>query len=70
MISDIDNEKSVSPQGVSLDYHFTEREIRLLAKFFRNHQSELPDGLVDFSDKIERTVYNTMSIGEAEVFFS
>lgn len=70
MISNIDNEKCGASNGASLDYHFTEREIRLLAKFFRKHQSELPDGLADFSDKIERAVYNTMSIEEAEVFFS
>lgn len=56
--------------GVSLDYHFNEREIKLLAKFFRKHQSEIPDGLLDFSMKIERSVYSTMSIEEAEVFFS
>lgn len=65
-----DKEKSGSCKGAALDYHFTESEIRLLAKFFRKHQSELPDGLIDFSDKIERSVYNTMSIEEAEVFFS
>ncbi len=55
---------------ISLDYHFTEREIRILARFFRNHQEEIPDGLLDFSMKVERVVYSSMSIGEAEAFYS
>ncbi|MBR1405115.1 MAG: hypothetical protein IJ558_13190 [Treponema sp.] len=56
--------------AASLDYHFTEREIKILAKFFRNHQEEIPDGLLDFSMKIERVIYNSMSIDEAEAFYS
>ena len=61
---------SKSNNSLSLDYHFNEREIRLLAKFFRNNQEKLPDGLIDFSTKIERTIYNSMSIAEANAFFS
>ena len=42
----------------------------ILARFFRNHQDEIPDGLLDFSMKIEKVVYSSMSIGEAEAFYS
>ena len=56
--------------SLSLDYHFNEREIKLLARFFRNNQEEIPDALLDFSMKIEQTIYNSMSIDEAEAFYS
>ena len=59
-----------SEGGISLDYHFNEREIKLLARFFRNNQERLPDGLLNFSMKIERAIYNSMSIDEAEAFYS
>ena len=62
--------KNRAESRISLDYHFTEREIRILARFFRNHQEQIPDGLLDFSMKIERVVYSSMSIGEAEAFYS
>ncbi len=62
--------KDESKNTVSLDYHFTEREIMILARFFRNHQDQIPDGLLDFSMKIEKVVYSSMSIGEAEAFYS
>lgn len=57
-------------QSLSLDYHFNESEIKLLARFFRNNQEQLPDGLLDFSTKIERAIYNSMSIDEAQAFYS
>ncbi len=63
-------DKNRAESQISLDYHFTEREIRILARFFRNHQEQIPDGLLDFSMKIERVVYSSMSIGEAEAFYS
>ncbi|MBQ9206607.1 MAG: hypothetical protein IJ158_07830 [Treponema sp.] len=56
--------------SISLDYHFTENEIKLLARFFRTNQEQLPDGLLDFSTKIERAIYNSMSIDEAQAFYS
>lgn len=56
--------------SMSLDYHFNENEIRLLARFLRNNQEQIPDGLLDFSTKIERAIYNSMSIAEAQAFYS
>lgn len=61
---------AVSSAGFSLDYHFTEREVRILAKLFRNNQERIPDGLLDFAEKIEKTIYDSMSITEAEYFYS
>ncbi len=57
-------------QGVSLDYHFNEREIRNLARLLRDNQERLPDALLNFASKIERAMYNSMSIDEAEAFYS
>ncbi len=64
-----ENENTVAP-SLSLDYHFNEREIRNLARFFRNHQEMIPDALINFATKIERAIYNSMSIDEAEAFYS
>ncbi|MBQ0052755.1 MAG: hypothetical protein KBT11_11950 [Treponema sp.] len=66
----IENLAQNLPSSSFLDYGFSEREVRILAKFFRNHQEQIPDGLLDFAMKIERAIYNSMSIEEAEAFFS
>lgn len=55
---------------IELDYHFSEMEIKLLVRIFRNQEEHIPDGLVNFVTKIERAIYNSMSIGEAEAFFA
>lgn len=55
---------------LSLDYRFSEREIKLLARFFRSNQEHIPDGLLDFSMRVERAIYSSMSIDEAEAFYS
>ena len=56
--------------SLSMDYHFSEREIRQLARFLRNNQESLPDELINFATKIERAIYNSMTIDEAEAFYS
>lgn len=55
---------------LSLDYQFTSEEIKILARYFRNNQSCIPNGLEEFAAALERTVYNSMSIDEAEKFYS
>ena len=55
---------------VFFDYQFTEREVRVLARFLRKNQEHIPNELLDFSAKIERVMYNSMSIDEAEAFYS
>lgn len=64
------DDKLDSAKGISMDYHFDEKQIKLLAKFFRKYQKNIPSELIDFSMKLEKSVYNIMSIAEAEVFFS
>lgn len=59
-----------SIEDLHLDYHFSHREIRVLARYFRNHQADLPEGLEDFARAVEAAVYNAMSIDEAEEFYS
>ncbi len=58
------------PAGdLHLDYHFTCREVRILARFLRNNQALLPDGLEDFAQAVEAAVYDSMSVDEAEAFY-
>jgi hypothetical protein len=54
----------------SLSYTFSPRETACLARFLRVHQSEIPDGLSDFVKTVENAIYNSMSIDEAEKFYS
>lgn len=55
---------------LELTYTFCPREIKLLARYFRAHQDTIPQGIKDFANSIERTVYNAVSIVEAEQFYS
>ncbi|MDE5614222.1 MAG: hypothetical protein K2M90_04640 [Treponemataceae bacterium] len=59
----------VPAEELHLDYHFTRREIRILARFLRNNQALLPDGLEDFAQAVEAAVYDAMSVDEAEAFY-
>lgn len=54
----------------TLDYSFSVEEVRALARLFRKNQDDLPDALFTFASKIEREIYNSMSIDEAESFYS
>lgn len=64
------NDAVLEESPLALDYHFSEREVRNLARFFREHQEQLPDALLGFATRIERAIYNSMSIDEAEAFYS
>lgn len=57
-------------ERLSLTYTFNPREIALLARYFRAHQDTIAPELEGFASTIERTVYNAMSIREAELFYS
>jgi hypothetical protein len=59
-----------SDKSLSLDYHFSSDEIRVLARFFRNNQRNIPAGLEEFAAVVEKVIYNNMSIYEAEKFYS
>lgn len=54
----------------SLSYNFKAKEIAILAKFFREKQTELPEGLEHFSKALEDSVYNCLSIEEVKNFYS
>lgn len=60
----------INEPPVCLDYHFNERELRVLARFLRKNQEKIPDELLDFSTSVEKVMYNSMTIDEAEAFFS
>ena len=55
---------------LQLDYHFSPQEIRVLAHFFREQQANIPDGLEEFAMAVEKAIYNSMSIDEAQAFYS
>ena len=57
-------------EKLTLTYTFNPREIKILARYFRAHQDAIPQGLEDFANTLERTVYNTMTIHETELFYS
>ena len=53
-----------------LDYSFSKKELFLLAKFLRQKQEELPEGLEIFYKTLEDTIYNTLSLEEVRKFYS
>lgn len=53
-----------------LSYNFTSREIATLAKFLRENQDKLPVGLENFYKSLEDSVYNSLSLEEARIFYS
>ena len=62
LLSDVDD--------LHLTYDFSKRELRILARMLRKHQDKIPEGLEDFASAVERAIYNSMSIDEAEAFYS
>lgn len=67
MITVIDNERK---NQLKLSYDFTSDEIALLARFLRDNQEKLPKGLEAFYKSLEDSVYNTLSLEEAQKFYS
>ena len=53
-----------------LDYSFSKKEVFLLAKFLRQKQEELPEGLEIFYKTLEDTIYNSLSLEEVKRFYS
>ncbi|MCQ2589220.1 MAG: hypothetical protein MJ179_02240 [Treponema sp.] len=66
MITIIHNEK----KGPELDYNFSNEEITLLAKFLRDRQNDLPEGLERFYATLENAIYNSLSLEEAKKLYS
>lgn len=61
-------ETSEKPKGFC--YDFSEREVKLLAKFLRKNQDKIPGGLESFARKVELYIYSMMSIDEVEKFYT
>jgi len=59
-----------SQNSCSLNYSFSPKEIALLAKFFREKETELPKGLENFHKALENSIYECLSIEEVKRFYS
>ena len=70
MITSLNPSSKSKPENFKLTYNFTSREIAILAKFFRDCQDKLPEGLETFSKSLEDSIYNTLSLEEARLFYS
>ena len=55
---------------IKLTYSFTAKEIGLLARFLREKETELPQGLESFSKAIENSVYDSLTLDEVKRFYS
>ncbi len=53
----------------ALTYSFTEEELKSLVRFLRVKQEILPPELYMFYSVLEKAIYDSMSIEEAEEFF-
>lgn len=67
MIQSLDKNKI---ELFKLTYNFTSGEIARLAKFLRENQDKLPEGLENFYKSLEDCVYNSLSLDEARIFYS
>ena len=54
----------------TLSYNFTSKEVAGLAKFLRDTQENLPEGLEHFYKALEDSVYNSLSLDEVKKFYS
>lgn len=53
-----------------LKYNFSKKELFLLAKFLRQNEEKLPNGLESFYHVLEDSIYNTLSLDEVKRFYS
>ncbi len=53
-----------------LDYSFSKKEVFVLAKYLRQKQEELPEGLELLYKTLEDSIYNCMSLEEVKRFYS
>ncbi|MDE5899624.1 MAG: hypothetical protein K2H09_10255 [Treponemataceae bacterium] len=55
---------------LAMTYDFSSEEIIALALHFRSRQGRIPSELADFAAAIEKAVYDSLSIGEAQRLYS
>ena len=53
-----------------LEYNFSKKELFLLAKFLRQNEEKLPNGLESFYHVLEDSIYNPLSLDEVKRFYS
>ena len=66
----ISSDKQDEKNLFSLNYSFTSKEIAILAKYFRENQTNLPEGLEHFYKALEDSVYKSLSLEEFRNFYS
>lgn len=52
------------------EYRFSLQEIKQLALLMRKYEDDIPDDLQSFFSYLESSIYDSMSIEEAERFFN
>ena len=55
---------------IKLTYSFSAKEIGLLARFLREKETEIPQGLENFAKSIENSVYDSLTLDEVKRFYS
>ena len=60
----------MKPESLSFSYEFSPNETALIAHFFRDHEESIPSGLKKFVHAVEKAVYDSIPIGDAEKFYS
>ncbi len=54
----------------TLSYNFTSKEVAALAKFLRDNQENLPEGLEYFYKALEDSIYQSLTLEEVKNFYS
>lgn len=54
----------------TLSYNFTSKEVACLAKFLRDNQESLPEGLEYFYKALEDSIYKSLTLEEVKNFYS
>jgi len=54
----------------TLSYNFNSKEVAALARFLRDNQESLPEGLEMFYKALEDSVYKSLSLDEVKKFYS
>ena len=60
----------VEKPEIKLTYNFTSDEIKILSKFLRSKENELPEGLDSLTKALEESIYNCLSLDEIKDFYS
>lgn len=58
------------PPQFKLTYTFTSDEIKILARFLRSKESELPKGLEFFTKALDDSIYSSLTLDEIKDFYS